>query len=278
MIVPHTPTRQGYPVENAAGERYWNKFRREYPFQTAVPYMSFKDIDPKLVARLVTKEFIRVPFKDETHFGFKTAGHLLVFENLARTADERRSAMQSPAEQPSAKPMADDTPVYPKDGSWFSTESIDRVVYRYAKYKPDGARQMGKPGRWQSAKWNASGFFKWENCDEPQGVLCDSLESEGPISKLLRESKDPKATVRLWSEQSNEPVHTHGGLASATYWYLAVEGVTIMRDSGRHRWCPDREKYTRIEHAPSNMREIFEKLSAAFGRGVLPGLDPDEIK
>lgn len=71
---------------------------------------------------------------------------------------------------------------FPTDGSWFALESIDRVVYRWAKYKPDGARQMGKPGRWQKQVWSGD-YMKWENCDVPQGVLCENLTVEGPITR-----------------------------------------------------------------------------------------------
>ena len=51
---------------------------------------------------------------------------------------------------------------YSKDGSTFVTETIERTAYRWAKYKPDGARQMGKPGRWQKQVWSGD-YFKWEN-------------------------------------------------------------------------------------------------------------------
>lgn len=75
---------------------------------------------------------------------------------------------------------------FPKDGSTFVLESIDRIAYRWAKYKPDGARQMGKPGRWQKQVWNGD-WFKWENCEAPVGELSPPIE-DGPISKAFKQA------------------------------------------------------------------------------------------
>ena len=73
---------------------------------------------------------------------------------------------------------------FPKDGSTFVVESIDRTAYRWAKYKPDGARQMGKPGRWQKQVWSGD-WFKWENCEEPVGEIAPAME-DGPISGAVK--------------------------------------------------------------------------------------------
>lgn len=73
---------------------------------------------------------------------------------------------------------------FPKDGSTFVVESIDRTAYRWAKYKPDGARQMGKPGRWQKQVWSGD-WFKWENCEEPVGEIAPAME-DGPISSAVK--------------------------------------------------------------------------------------------
>ncbi|PRD42077.1 hypothetical protein C5748_18135 [Phyllobacterium phragmitis] len=59
---------------------------------------------------------------------------------------------------------------YPKDGSTFVTVKEVHTAYRWKAYKPDGARQMKKPGRWQKQVWH-SDFFKWENCEDPEGIL-----------------------------------------------------------------------------------------------------------
>lgn len=75
---------------------------------------------------------------------------------------------------------------YPKDGSTFVTETIERTAYRWAKYKPDGARQMGKPGRWQKQVWSGD-YFKWENCEEPEGELSPPIE-DGPIAKAFKQA------------------------------------------------------------------------------------------
>jgi hypothetical protein len=75
---------------------------------------------------------------------------------------------------------------FPKDGSTFIVEAIERTAYRWAKYKPDGARQMGKPGRWQKQVWSGD-FFKWENCEDPVGELSPPVE-DGPISKAFKQA------------------------------------------------------------------------------------------
>lgn len=74
---------------------------------------------------------------------------------------------------------------FPKDGSIFVTESIDRTVYRWAKYKPQGAKQMGKPGRWQKQVWHGD-YFKWENCEEPSGEIAPAT-GDGPITKAFKD-------------------------------------------------------------------------------------------
>lgn len=73
---------------------------------------------------------------------------------------------------------------FPKDGSTFIVEAIDRQAYRWAKYKPDGARQMKKPGRWQKQVWSGD-YFKWENCEEPVGMIAPAME-DGPISGAVK--------------------------------------------------------------------------------------------
>ena len=77
---------------------------------------------------------------------------------------------------------------FPQDGSTIVVESIDRTAYRWSKYKPDGARQMGKPGRWQKQVWSSGDWFKWENCEEPVGELSPPIE-DGPISKAFKEAE-----------------------------------------------------------------------------------------
>lgn len=59
---------------------------------------------------------------------------------------------------------------FPKDGSSFTVETIVHATYRWLKYKPDGARQMKKPGRWQKMVWHGD-YYKWENCEDPEGVI-----------------------------------------------------------------------------------------------------------
>lgn len=59
---------------------------------------------------------------------------------------------------------------FPKDGSTFTTSQVVHTDYRWKKYKPQGARQMGQPGRWQKRVWSGD-YFRWENCSEPEGDI-----------------------------------------------------------------------------------------------------------
>lgn len=78
------------------------------------------------------------------------------------------------------------TSTLPKDGSTFVVECIDRTAYRWTKYKPQGAKQMGKPGRWQKMVINGD-WHRWENCDEPVGEISPPAE-DGPITKAFKEA------------------------------------------------------------------------------------------
>jgi hypothetical protein len=89
---------------------------------------------------------------------------------------------------------------YPKDGSTFVTETIERTAYRWAKYKPDGARQMGKPGRWQKQVWSGD-YFKWENCADPEGELSQPIE-DGPISSALKAVPALQAEIATLREEN----------------------------------------------------------------------------
>ena len=43
------------------------------------------------------------------------------------------------------------------------------VAVRWEPYKPDGARQMKAKGRWQE-QVGSGDFWRWSNCDRPQGL------------------------------------------------------------------------------------------------------------
>lgn len=73
---------------------------------------------------------------------------------------------------------------FPKDGSTFVVERIDRTAFRWKKYKPQGAKQMDKAGRWQKLVINGE-FYKWENCEKPIGELSHPTE-DGPVSKAFK--------------------------------------------------------------------------------------------
>ena len=69
-----------------------------------------------------------------------------------------------------SKKIEDGGPAFPKDGSWFTTETVVHTTYRWKPYKPQAVRQLGRKGRWQKMVWHGD-FFKWENCDDPDGLL-----------------------------------------------------------------------------------------------------------
>ncbi len=84
---------------------------------------------------------------------------------------------------------------FPKDGSTFVVEYIDRTAYRWAKYKPQGAKQMGKPGRWQKMVVNGD-WHRWENCEEPVGEISPPAE-DGPITKAFKRASSKATADRL---------------------------------------------------------------------------------
>ena len=84
---------------------------------------------------------------------------------------------------------------FPKDGSTFVVECVDRTAYRWAKYKPQGAKQMGKPGRWQKMAINGD-WHRWENCEEPVGEI-SPLTEDGPITKAFKSASSKDAVERL---------------------------------------------------------------------------------
>lgn len=54
----------------------------------------------------------------------------------------------------------------PVDGTWIEVRQ-EPDLYRWLAYKPDGARQMKKAGRWQRCVWRGD-YFKWENAELPE--------------------------------------------------------------------------------------------------------------
>lgn len=52
-------------------------------------------------------------------------------------------------------------------GNYIDVRSTEITTYRWWPYKPDGARQMGKKGRWQRARGEYGG---WENAVPPKGA------------------------------------------------------------------------------------------------------------
>lgn len=84
---------------------------------------------------------------------------------------------------------------FPKDGSTFVVECIGRTAYRWAKYKPQGAKQMGRAGRWQKMVING-GWHRWENCDEPVGEI-SPLTDDGPITKAFKRATAQGVSERL---------------------------------------------------------------------------------
>lgn len=74
----------------------------------------------------------------------------------------------------------------------------------------------------------------------------------------------PKAIVKLVSEQSPEPVPSHGGPAVLTRWVLSIEDVILGQEHCRHKWSTDRVKYTRIDYAPRNLVDLLNRLCEKF--------------
>lgn len=70
--------------------------------------------------------------------------------------------------------MVDTT--YPKNRV-FTTQRTVYEDYRWLPYKPDGVRQMKKPGRWQKRVWQGN-YFRWANCKEPEGSLIEEGETK----------------------------------------------------------------------------------------------------
>lgn len=133
------------------------------------------------------------------------------------------------------------TQSYPKDGSTFVVESIDRTAYRWAKYKPDGARQMGKPGRWQKQVWTGD-WFKWENCEEPTGELSPPIE-DGPISKAFKEA----GSLDHWRHEVGK-LHSH----------IAAKDAEIERLLAQNEWLKDR--LSNLQLSSNDKRNIDDWL------------------
>jgi hypothetical protein len=114
--------------------------------------------------------------------------------------------------------------VFPKDGSTFVVECIDRTAYRWAKYKPQGEKQMGRPGRWQKMVINGD-WHRWENCDEPVGEISPPAE-DGPITKAFKEA----GSLDHWR-------HEVGKLHSQ----IATKDEQIGRLEAAINWCIERD-------------------------------------
>lgn len=63
-------------------EAYWHKNSARYPFQIAVPHMSARDPDPKLLMSRTKHFFLRVPFYGVAHWGFATQEGLDYFKKM----------------------------------------------------------------------------------------------------------------------------------------------------------------------------------------------------
>lgn len=117
---------------------------------------------------------------------------------------------------------------------------------------------------------------------EQREMVDDTCDDADFVIEQLQQIFKPRASVRLWSEQSPYLVPSHCGAAVMTFWYLEVEGVRIGYEHFRRKWTDDRHKYTEYEHAPPELKTKFEALCAAFdgpGETVPPGsnVEPVEI-
>lgn len=62
-------------------KQYWDDRKQYYPFQTTVPHMSRRDLDPKKFSRMTNEDFLRVPFNGQAYWGFKTQKCLDLFNS-----------------------------------------------------------------------------------------------------------------------------------------------------------------------------------------------------
>lgn len=83
------------------------------------------------------------------------------------TEDRNRSA-SAPSDQADANGWRPTSEAPTAPGTYINVRSV--VCYRWLAYKPDGARQMGKPGRWQRAT-----EYGWENATLPDGEFVPNL-------------------------------------------------------------------------------------------------------
>lgn len=134
---------------------------------------------------------------------------------------------------------------YPKDGSTFVTETIERTAYRWAKYKPDGARQMGKPGRWQKQVWSCD-YFRWENCDDPSGEICQPFE-DGPISLAFKAHASLTARVAKLEASLTEAADQLALAHDDAFKQCA--GYGLVTSDGREFSCFQLNKCEEAAHA-----------------------------
>lgn len=91
-------------------------------------------------------------------------------------------------------------PENPKQRQHFSIEQS----VRWEPYKPDGARQMNAPGRYQIMEWNGD-FFKWKNTSDISGPedLISEVESKkrAAAPELYEALEDLWTWVRNWDTE-----------------------------------------------------------------------------
>jgi hypothetical protein len=67
---------------DAASRRYWADREHMYPHQIEVEHMSGFDLNPRLFAREVSMDFLRVPFDGIAHWGFRYEQTLEKFKQM----------------------------------------------------------------------------------------------------------------------------------------------------------------------------------------------------
>jgi hypothetical protein len=84
---------------------------------------------------------------------------------------------------------------------------VRHVTVRWEPYKPDGARQMKRKGRWQEMVITGD-YHRWQNCDRPEFAH----EPDQPYADLvraalieaIRQAKETQAECAFFDEE-------HGG-------------------------------------------------------------------
>lgn len=69
-----------------ASRDHWESREKAFPYQIEVVHMSAQDLNPRLFANEVSRDFLRVPFNGMAHWGFRYEQTLEKFKAMAGLA------------------------------------------------------------------------------------------------------------------------------------------------------------------------------------------------